>query len=545
MAQRVLSILLGSEIVKVCEIALAGKKRVQVYNAIDLVIPPGLCDDGVIQNAEVLASTILEGLKGEGFTSRKIIFTLASKRIASKEAVIPYCKENKIKQIVDINASEYFPIANMNDYVVNYSIIEMMQNEGVKNYRLSVIATPKEIIAQYYELARFMKMSVQAIDYAGNASLQLLKLQASSGEVDAILQVGSESTTVNVMDGQTMVMQRSIPYGRGAFVEAVKFARNVPDSVADIILTEEDISDIANRSADVADAVRAMFSSVNRILEFYSTRNPDRPIEHIYMLGDAISINGLAELFTREWERAVVLIETLHGIEIKNHNNVSAQIAANYISNIGAILAPMKIEYIEQEATNKTQKMPWWIFIFSGIVSAGMIGGVLILYNGEKNEVDNIRNQIYSLGEVEDLEEEYLRVQEEQNIISSWYDSTKSANESIVKFVDDLEEVQPSDISISQFTANAGELRMTGNANSKNDVAEFVIQLKKLPYVTNVKTEYITESVEDFSRIDNFSIAVNLLYDDPYSKDYDNVAEVEANTLVREDNVIEEGEINE
>ena len=551
MAQRVLSITLGSEVVKVCEASLAGKNKVQVYNAIDLVIPEGLCEDGVIQNAEELANYILQGLKGEGFTSKKIIFSIASKRIASKEAIIPYCKENRIKDIVNVNAPEYFPISNLEDYVINYSILEVVQNDNVKNYRLSVVATPKDILADYYELAKLMKMSIVNIDYAGNALLQLLKLQGGSDEIDAILQVSSENTVVSIMNGKTLIMQRSVPYGRSILIDALSQARGVPSNVADLMLIEEDISDIAVSNEDVADAVRSLFSSINRIIEFYSGRNKENPIEHIYMIGDVVSINGLVELFNREWtEHDVELIEHLHGIEIKNHKNVSYEIASNYLSNLGALINPLNISYVEDSKVAKQKGgMPWWILILSTVVSAGMVGGILFMYNNEKNEVNRLSAQISSLGEVKSLEEEYQAKQSELSVMQSWYDSTKSANESIAQFIEDLENVQPSDISINQFSANAGEIRLVADSSSKSSVAQFLIELKKLPYVLNVKTDYIAESVEDYVNKDTFSMVVQLEYDDPYEteeeveEESEEVAETSeeiiANTEATDNNYIE------
>lgn len=530
MAQRVLSISLGSEVVKVCEVCLAGKKKVQIFNAIDLVIPEGLCEDGVILNADALASSILEGLKGEGFTSKKLVFTLASKRIASKEAVIPYCKENRIKEIVDINATEYFPIANLEDYTVNYSVIEVVQNEGVKNYRLSVVATPNDIVNGYYDLADAMGMSIVSMDFAGNSSLQLLKLQTASNEVDAVIQMGAENTIVNIMDGPTMVMQRSVPYGRNYLVDAVKAYRIVPDSVADAMLIDEDISSLAHKGVEVADAVRTLFSSINRILEFYSSRYQERPIEHIYMLGDVVYVNGLVDLFNSEWEREVVLIEHLHGIEIRNHKNVSDEIAANYIPNIGAVIAPMNIVRIEEKGAKKQAGMPWWVLILAVVCALAMIGGVLFIYFTSKAENEVIKVQIAAFEDTEDLEGKCLRTEAECNQLRDWFESTKSPNESLVRLLDDLEKVQPQDISITRMNLADGNLKFDGVSSNKPAIAEFIKELKGLSYVENVQIEYITESVEDYSVVEAFTISFTLQYKDPYDTEDDESENAENQT---------------
>lgn len=530
MATKVLSISLGSEIVKVCEVMLAGKRKVQVFNAIDLIVPEGLCEDGVILDAASLAEAIKQGLKGEGFSAKKIVFTINSKRIANKEAIIPFCKENRIKDIVQINASEYFPITNLDSYTFNHSIIEIVQNEGIKNYRLSVTATPNEIIEQYYELAKEMGMSVEAIDYSGNSILQLLKFQTAGEGVDAVLQVGAENTVVNIMNGSTMVMQRSVPYGRLSFVDAVKSSANVSDEEADGMLMQEDIGDLASKYGDVADAVRTMLSSVGRILEFYRARNAENPVERVFVIGDVSSIAGLPELINNEMDYEVEVVEKLRGVEIKNHKVLSDEIVANYLANIGAVIAPLRITIDEARQKGekvKSEKLPWWILIFAAVIAAAMCGGILFVYYTNKQENESLKAQIEALGDVENLKTQYEQAQTDLATMNSWYDSTKGANESLARLIGDLEERQPSAVAISKFASSGGEVTIDGVSYGKPAVAEFIIQLKKLPYVKNVKAEYVNESIEDYSAKDSFNIKMTLEYDDPYKTDDEEVREEE------------------
>ena len=519
MAGKVLSISLGSEIVKVCEVALAGKRKVQVFNAIDLIIPEGLCDDGVILDAQALADAIKQGLKGEGFSAKRVIFTITSKRIANKEAIIPFCKENRIKDIVRINASEYFPITNLDNYTFNHSIIEVVQNEGIKNYRLSVTATPNEMLEQYYELARAMGMSVEAIDYSGNSILQLLKLQTAGEGVDAILQVGSENSVVNIMDGSTMVMQRSVPYGRLSLADAIESARGIGPDEADMVLINEDIGSLSGQYPDVADAVRSLLSSIGRILEFYRARNAEHPIERVFMIGDVSSVNGLPELINSEMDYDVEVVEALRGVEIKNHKVLSDEIVANYLANIGAVIEPMRISLMADKKGGAEKaggvKLPWWMLIFAAVVAIAMCGGILFVYFTNKSENDNLRSQIAALGDVEDLKTRYEQSQNELTTMQNWYDTTKGANESLAKFVEDLEKVQPGAISVDKLTSKEGEVTIQGSSYGKPAVAEFIIQLKKLPYIENVKVEYVNESITDFSADDSFQMTLTLKYDDP------------------------------
>ena len=548
MAGKVLSISLGSEIVKVCEASLAGKRKVHVYNAIDLLVPEGLCEDGVIMDVDALAEAIKQGLAGEGFSAKKIIFTITSKRIANKEAVIPFCKENRIKDIVQVNASEYFPITNLDNYTFNHSIIETIENDGVKNYRLSVTATPNELIEQYYALAKAMGMSVEAIDYSGNSILQLLKLQTAGEGVDAILQIGGEHTVVNIMNGATMVMQRTVPYGRLALADAVKAARDCSDDEADMALIEEDMSVLTTQYPDVADAVRMLLSSVGRILEFYRARNAEHPIERRYIIGDVTSRNGLPELIDGEFEQDGLVIESLRGVEIKNHNVLSDEIVANYLANIGAIIDPMRIAIdVEGKKGDKSsgETMPWWILIFAGVAALAMCGGILFVYFTKQSENDTIRSQIAAIEDVEPLKMRYDKAQADLKAMQDWYETTKGANESLAKLIDTLEKVQPSAVAISKFTSKEGEVTIQGRSYGKPAIAQFIKELKKLPYIEDVKTDYINEAITDYSADDSFQMTLTLKYDDPKADDSDAEEEETAEEEITEDEITEPEEDSE
>ena len=531
MASKVLSISLGSEVVKVCEVALAGKKKVQVYNAIDLLVPEGLCEDGVIIDAEALADAIKQGLQGEGFTAKKIVFTISSKRIANKEALIPFCKENRIKDIIQINASEYFPITNLDNYTIDYSILEVVTNENIKNYRLSVTATPNELIEQYYALAKAMGMGVETIDYSGNSILQLLKLQTAGEGVDAVLQFGAESTVVNIMNGSTMVMQRSVPYGRISLVDAVCSGRGVSDEEADAILMEEDLGQLTTLYPDVADAVRSLLSSVGRILEFYRTRNAEHPVERVFIIGDVSSINGLPELVNNEMDYDVEVVESLRGVEIKNHKILSDEIVANYLANIGAVIAPVNL--LPPQAGKKGKEktggggLPWWILIFAAVVAVAMCGGILFVYFTSKNENENLLAQINAIEDLTELQNRYDQAQADVIAMENWYDTTKNANETLARFVDDLEKNMPKGVAITKLSSNSGEVTIEGTSYGKPPIAEYVIQLKKLPYISNVKMDVITESIEDLSARDSFTMILTLNYFDPKAENESNDSEEE------------------
>ena len=75
----------------------------------------------------------------------------------------------------------------------------------------------------------------------------------------------------------------------------------------------------------------------------------------------------------------------------------------------------------------------------------------------------------------------------------------------------DLEQVMPKSVGINTFTITNGEISMTCMASGKEAVADFVIELKKIPYVSDVRVENITDTYDEFSQVTStFNLSFNI-----------------------------------
>lgn len=55
------------------------------------------------------------------------------------------------------------------------------------------------MVRSYYEVAALAGLKVVALDYIGNAMLQLIKTQTSENMTTMVIQLGSESTVLNIV----------------------------------------------------------------------------------------------------------------------------------------------------------------------------------------------------------------------------------------------------------------------------------------------------------------------------------------------------------
>ena len=84
-----------------------------------------------------------------------------------------------------------------------------------------MFAAPSELIDSYYSLAQAMEMNVVALEADANAVFQLMKRQAGDA-VSMSLQINRDSTLVNIISEDKLLLQRVLPYGINVFTEAMR-----------------------------------------------------------------------------------------------------------------------------------------------------------------------------------------------------------------------------------------------------------------------------------------------------------------------------------
>ncbi len=126
MAKKVLSIVIGTEITKVCEVSYQKKnspKNIRVYKSISFHTPDHTIEDGMIKNQSVFKESLKHYLRANKMKTKKVIFSIASSKIANREVIIPPVKESRIMDIVHAGATDYFPV-DIKEYILSYIVLE-------------------------------------------------------------------------------------------------------------------------------------------------------------------------------------------------------------------------------------------------------------------------------------------------------------------------------------------------------------------------------------------------------------------------------------
>lgn len=503
MANKVLSIYVGIDAIRVAEMQLNSNKTVILSNAAEISTPSGSVNDGYLVDITAIAEAIRTSIFGRGFSAKDVIFTIQSKKIASKEVVVPYMKnEKRMLQILQANSSDYFPMSNTTDYVFSYSILENFNDEEGKKTRVSAVAAPADMVRCYNELARELKFNVKNIDYFGNSVIQLLTMQMQTGRTDLVLQVENDATYVNVMRGKTLILQRNIPQGKNAVINALMDVKKISEKDAKTLLSNETLLDQHVTADEYGQAVTALVQGIGKVVEYHRSKNKDDLLQGIKIFGEGSAIAGIEKILERELGAPVEHFETLAGVTIKGQAALTAEEVLRYLPNIGAVINPMDLRVTEINTSGgmgSAEVTKYMIIIFA-VVALGMIAWTtvtLVQNSMAKNEKKRIEAEIERIKDIEELANLYEVSETELQIVKDFEASTHSNNEYLLDYIEYMEEVFPTDTVINGLTAENGHVEFDVTTGwhdvTKNEIADVIVKVKDYKYALSYKIEAFSE----------------------------------------------------
>ena len=516
---KVLTIDITNESITIVEVTPSNKKQSTIHNAIIFETPEDAYEDGVIRDKERIAEAIKSQLSANGITNKNAIFVLTSTKIVNREVLVPFVKENKIKGIINANSSEYFPV-NIEDYVVSHSVLETVTDEeNNKQLRVLAVAAPENMVRSYYDLAALAGLKVVALDYIGNAMLQLIKTQTTEAMTTMVIQLGSESTVLNIVKGDTLLLQRTVPYGTNVVVNEVMDAKGVDATTAMTLLQNERLLTVDFDDNAITGAFRYLINNSGRVMDFFTSKNPDKPIDDVFLTGDGALIKGIDGLFKVQLNVSTRVMDTLYNIKFDPKIDLKIYNPVYLMVPIGAAFDPMGFELGEAGAKGSassvdTTPLVIAFLILSVIIAGGVTAYSFIAKNKAQSELDQVNRDIQAISDIEKIVTDCENAQNIYMDAENMYSYTENLNENVGTLITELEDKMPKGISLTAFNSTADGVDFTGNTKTYEDIAAFAINLKDIECIDNTFIESVTENKDAQSTDVTYDFTVKCIYKD-------------------------------
>ncbi len=538
---KVLTIDINNDSITIVEATASQKKQTYIHNAMIFETPEASYEDGYIRDKDLIGAAIREQLNASGITNKNAIFVVSSTKIVTREVLIPFVADNKVAGIINANATEYFPV-NIEDYVISHSVLETVIGEdGAKNKRVLVVAVPQQMIRTYYEVASVAGLSVQSIDYVGNAMLQMIKTQTAENATTMVVQIGTESTVLNIVKGETLLLQRTVPYGINAVVAEVMEAKEVDAPTALSMLQKERLITVDFDDDAITGSFRYLINNIGRVMDYYASRNPDKPIDDVYLTGDGALIRGIDGLFKIQLNVATKVMDSLYNVKFDDKIDTQICSPVYLIASIGAAMNPMGF-LLREMAEKKKSQGSTAIFVavlVVAILASGIGIGIAVFQRSQaKAEKAQLERNIASVQDIQQIYSDYLASQSTYNDMLTLYDSTRIPNEYMMEFWNGLEENMPTNIRVTAIHSSSRSVSVEMQSMDYDSIARLVVELRNLDCIENAFIESISDATDDAgNRVFEYTVTFNYVL-----PEYEATTQTEAPTEASEESTDESAE---
>jgi len=319
-------------------------------------------------------------------------------------------------------------------------------------------------------------------------------LQMKEGSTELVLQIEKEATFVNVMSGKDVILQRSVPYGKNAVINSMMEIKKLSEKEAKTLLSNRKMIEEQVTEEEYAEAVRYLVSSIGRIVEYHRSRNPERVIDGIKVFGEGSAIEGIDEVLQQELGAEVSHFDQLNGVRVSGKAYLTAETALHYLANFGAVLNPIGLIITQGRTKEQKSGLINKVLIAALVVAVLVMGTLcalkLVKYFGLKSTEQFIEADIASMEDIEGIAQNYENSVAAYKVVKEFADGTSSDNEMLLQFVNDMEKALPSDAHIDKLQSVDGlvafEVTGTSAELGKEEIADFIVKLKALDYVSGV-----------------------------------------------------------
>ena len=500
---KVLSIDITNESITIIELTASAKKQTYIHNVIIFETPEDAYEDGVIKEPDKIAAAIRDQLAARGISNRSAIFVLSSTKIVNREVVIPFVKENKIRGIINANSSEYFPV-NIEDYVVSHSVLETVTDaEGNKQLRVLAVAAPQQMVKSYYDLGTRAGLNVVSLDYIGNAMLQLIKTQTTASATTMVIQLGSESTVLNIVQGDNLLLQRTVPHGTNPVVNVVMDEKGVDATTAMTLLQNDRLITVDFDDNETTGAFRYLINNIGRVMDFYASKNPDKPIEDVFLTGDGALIRGIDGLFKVQLNVNTRIMDTLYNIKFDPSIDLKVYNPVYLVTPIGAAFAPMDFVPLDaakakSEGSGNGATIACAASFAIAVIASAILAFVSIkAKNDAQSKKESLEADIARISDIEQVVNEMNAAQARYTDAATMYNTTYSLNENVRVFISQLESKIPTNVVVSSFTSSAESIAIPAVSTSWDGVADFIMQLKSIDCIADAYVSGVTKAVSE------------------------------------------------
>lgn len=297
---------IGSTSVRAVE-AGHSKDGPTLMNYAEVALPPGAVQSGVVQDAKTVTAVVRQVRAAAPFKTKRVVLGVTNMQAVVREMTVANVPPK------DLRASLPFQVRDLLPLPVERSVLDFLPLESgldksggrAENVRGLLVAAPKEPILAAVRAVERGGFSVARVDLA---SLALLRAAARlDDEIEALVDIGTQITTVVVHADGVPLIVRTIPRGGAEITAALATRLGVPLPKAEALKCQ--IGLCAENGPEVADtireAIRPLLNEIRGSFAYLNTSGRHSQVSRLVLAGGGGQLPGLSDTLASQLDLGV------------------------------------------------------------------------------------------------------------------------------------------------------------------------------------------------------------------------------------------------
>ena len=272
---------IGSGLIKLVAISHASGGPVLTKVAFTSVVNDAIVE-GEVMDPAIVADAIKGLMASAGLKGKKVVCAVGGRDVIIKKIAMDRMKEAEAREVIRWEAEQHVPF-DMDNVELDFQILDP-ESEGLQMTVL-LVAAKRELVEHKLALLSDVGLEASVIDvdaFALHNAFEINYPEAMRGVV-GLVNIGHETTNINILDEGVPVLTRDIPVGTRRFKEDLQRERGLSADEADAVL---------QGSNTATEALDALLESRGEELAVGIERAA------AFLQSSSRSANGLGRIFT-------------------------------------------------------------------------------------------------------------------------------------------------------------------------------------------------------------------------------------------------------
>ena len=298
-------------------------------------IPQGVIHNGQIDDLSLVSSKLEDLFQEAGIKPGLIVFSPAAGQEFVRRVQVPAMPYEELEEALHWEVQEYLNLPPER-VASDFLILE----EDEENFEILLALMPLHILDDYTEVFERIGYRARVANMQELGLVSLLNYQEKLDESSAIINIGADKTRILIASKDEFYLSRSVDIAGNSYTkifkeeensweeadEAKKRSEFTPEKVeeegeTDFEMVVSGFAEDNNHQSRMKKLTDELLVEINRSMEYYRERNPNKDLNNLYLTGGGSRLYGLKDYIGRQLGLEIINIAPYDSFKVKNNTS--------------------------------------------------------------------------------------------------------------------------------------------------------------------------------------------------------------------------------